>query len=475
MSDRPLPPACQLTEQAIIGAIFESQDAFKTCKDAGAKAEWFTDPELRNIWIRCEDEVSNGRLLDDITFQSRLGNFGLLNECRDKCTHILNLPEWLSYLKTLYQKRVVISHFDSLEKAISDPSLSPEEVSERLTELTEIAAHAFGKNGLPPLRDMARAFKEEIKEPEQIIEKIAHRGAKIALGGNSKGFKTWTLMCMSVCIATGKDWLKFKTHRTKVLYLNFELSPWEFDKRLRRVCEGFGIKELDASWFVAWNLRGHSASYKTLMPHIIEIAVREGFGFIVIDPTYKFYGDDVDENKAGDIARVLNSFEQLAQKTGAAIAFGTHFSKGNQAAKDPMDRISGSGVFGRDPDTILTFTKHKKPDHFSVDFTLRSFEPIPSLVTRWECPLMVIAEGEDPNELRTEKKSHAGRKPKGNALKLLELLSEPLSSGEWEKVASERLGLSRSLFYSLKDDLVEDSHIVHDPITKKWERCFSVE
>ena len=48
-------------------------------------------------------------------------------------------------------------------------------------------------------------------------------------------------------------------------------------------------------------------------------------------------------------------------QSGAAILYAAHFSKGNQAGKDAIDRISGSGVFGRDADTLIILTKHEGP------------------------------------------------------------------------------------------------------------------
>jgi RecA-family ATPase len=41
----------------------------------------------------------------------------------------------------------------------------------------------------------------------------------------------------------------------------------------------------------------------------------------------------------------MNEMEEIAIKTGAAVVFAAHFSKGNQAAKSSIDRISGSGCF----------------------------------------------------------------------------------------------------------------------------------
>ncbi len=87
--------------------------------------------------------------------------------------------------------------------------------------------------------------------------------------------------------------------------------------------------------------------------------------FIVIDLVYKVLGGR-DENAAGDISELCNELEQIAVVTGAAILYAAHFSKGNQAGKEAMDRIGGSGVFGRDPDTIITLTKHQREGAYTV-------------------------------------------------------------------------------------------------------------
>jgi Asp-tRNA(Asn)/Glu-tRNA(Gln) amidotransferase A subunit family amidase len=41
-----------------------------------------------------------------------------------------------------------------------------------------------------------------------------------------------------------------------------------------------------------------------------------------------------------------------------------------------MDRISGSGVFARDPDSVLIMTKHEQEDTYTVEATLRNLKPI---------------------------------------------------------------------------------------------------
>jgi hypothetical protein len=55
-----------------------------------------------------------------------------------------------------------------------------------------------------------------------------------------------------------------------------------------------------------------------------------------------------------------------------------------------MDRISGSGVFARDPDTIVRMTRHKVDDAFAVKMTLSNHLPQEPFVVRREHPLTVI-------------------------------------------------------------------------------------
>ena len=96
----------------------------------------------------------------------------------------------------------------------------------------------------------------------------------------------------------------------------------------------------------------------------------------------------------------MNEVEALVQKTGAAAAFGAHYSKGNQAEKDPLDRISGSGVFARDPDTIMGLTAHEESGCFTVHSALRNFSGVEPFVVEWDFPLFTRRDDLDANKLK---------------------------------------------------------------------------
>lgn len=245
-------------------------------------------------------------------------------------------------------------------------------------------------------------------EPPQLVDGVLHQGAKMVLGGPSKARKSWSLIDLMLSVSTGTPWWGFATRRGRSLYLNFELPAFALQYRISSIAAAKGID--DFTGFDLWNLRGHATDFSALIPKILGRIRDTGYAMILIDPIYKGLGAR-NENDAGDIASLLNEVEQLAAKSGAAVVFGAHFSKGNQAAKESIDRIGGSGVFARDPDVILTMTPHQDDDAHVIDLTLRALPPVKPFVVRWNTSLFIPDRDADPERLKaaqgTEKKEKA--------------------------------------------------------------------
>ena len=111
------------------------------------------------------------------------------------------------------------------------------------------------------------------------------------------------------------------------------------------------------------------------------------------------------------MASLMLELEQFADECGAAICFAAHFSKGNQAGKDAMDRISGSGVMARDPDAIVTFTQHEEEACFVMESSLREFAPVPATVFEWACPVLNPRDDLDSAKLRQPGKAGVSKAP----------------------------------------------------------------
>lgn len=338
---------------------------------------------------------------------------------------------------------------------------SPELPVDRL--LRDASEEGTPQTPLPPIVSADELCASPPPTPPEIIEGVLHQGSKMALGGGSKSFKTWTLTHLAICVATGCDWLGFPTRKGKVLYINFELPEFSMEKRIREIRDAMGLPDTGGNLMI-WNLRGHATDAATILPTISREAKRHGFSLIIIDPLYKLLGAR-DENSSRDMANLMNAVERLAVETAAAVVFGSHYSKGNQAAKESMDRISGSGVFARDPDSIITMTAHEQPGAFSVEMTLRNFPPQDPFVVRRQHPLMVIDGQLDPTKLKQVR----GRTPKHQPDDLLKALVDGMTDKEWKAAAAE-CGIARATYYELKRELLKSGKVFHSELDQRWSR-----
>jgi predicted transcriptional regulator len=240
-------------------------------------------------------------------------------------------------------------------------------------------------------------YNEEMSEPPCIIEGLLHRQLSLVIGGSSKTYKSWTLLDMAMSVANGVDFWGISTEKGKVLYINFEIPDYFMRERLKAISDAKNIALPSRNLYV-WNLRGRAQALENIRPTFTRVMANANFSMVILDPIYKTLGNR-DENAAGDINSLMNEMEHMALETGAAVVFATHFSKGNQAAKSPIDRISGSGVFARSPDTILVMTEHEDDDCYTVDATVRNFETPKPFVVKMQFPMFERVEA-DPAKLK---------------------------------------------------------------------------
>lgn len=289
---------------------------------------------------------------------------------------------------------------------------------------------------LPATDDAFSLLESPTPVPAELVKGILHLSGKMVVGGGSKSFKTWTLLDLAICVSHGIPWLGHPTSQAPVLFVNLELPKWSITRRISTILQAKALS-ISPGQLVTWNLRGIPADYRELLPVIAKEAPANGFGLVILDPAYRLLGG-ADENSARDIGSLLHSIGRLADDIGAAIAFGAHYAKGNASAKEAIDRISGSGVFARDPDSILTFTKHEEEDAYSVEATLRDFPPLPPFVVRWHHPVFQRDDALDPADL---KQAVVGRKRSLQPLDILAFISEsslenPISISAWADLAN---------------------------------------
>ena len=324
------------------------------------------------------------------------------------------------------------------------------------------------KNALPQLIDAWDLCNSKSSEPPIIIDGILHRGCKMVLGGGSKSFKTWMLLELAIALAHGDKWMDRNVLQGNVVYLNFELPEFAIQARIDAICKAKGLP-VPKGRLKLWNLRGHATRAGKLLPELGKQLADMDFCAALIDPLYKLR-PGVEDNSAGHMTEVMNCLDQFSNQIRSSIIYGEHFAKGPAGLKDPIDRISGSGVQARDPDSIVLATKHKVPDCFIIEMILRCFAPVESFVVRRENPLMVIAPELDPDDIKVPAKpgetsgrpSHAEARFTKIELELIK--SKGMTQGELQKAT----GIKES---TLKRDLTameKAGRVFHSPIDHKY-------
>lgn len=305
---------------------------------------------------------------------------------------------------------------------------------------------------LPAIQKFGDFIKSAPPEPPILVEGLLHQGGKMILGGTSKSNKSWCLLDMALSVAAGAPWWGRKTSQANVLFINFELADWAIYKRLLAIAEkrqeiGSNVTE---RLFIL-NLRGHAADFSILRPLIEEQLEATNFGLIIIDPAYKVLGDR-NENDNGEITSLMNEFERIACKSGAAVVLAHHYAKGDSTLKAASDRMSGAGAWVRDPDTIIVLTPHEEENCFTASTILRNLPQVSEFVLQWEFPLMTVNAQLDPSSLR----SPQSKNKKYTDVEFMEefLTSTPTSFGTIAKAVMDA-GMSKSSAHRILTRLAE--------------------
>lgn len=215
-------------------------------------------------------------------------------------------------------------------------------------------------DNLPDPKSLSDVFSDMPELSPCLIEGVLRQGHKMLISGPSKAGKSFALIELSIAIAEGISWLGFNCTRGKVLYINLELDEASCFHRFDDVYKALGIQPKCASDIDIWNLRGNTVPLDKLVPKLVRRAAKKNYIAVIVDPIYKVITGD--ENNAEEMSFFCNQFDKIASELGTSVIYCHHHSKGIQKGKRSTDRMSGSGVFARDPDAVLDLLELEVPE-----------------------------------------------------------------------------------------------------------------
>lgn len=459
-------PWSEEAEQHVIAcALLDGSDTVVRALRAGVTPESFFSPANRLIWEVITElhakvpPVTVEQLVEELKNRRQLDAVGGLPYLMQVSGRIPTAAHAGYFIEKLVEKHALRETIQAAtritEGAYAYTGGGLDEWApfvEGLAKLEQLKTRTRGE--LPPVLGWKEFIPAEQSQlPDELVSGVLHRGGKLMIAGGSKSFKTWVLLHLGLSVAAGLPWWGMRTKQGDVLYLNLELMQPFCEVRVRQIAAAMKVEQVPG--FHSWHLRGYARDFTQLMPQLLARVAGGHYSLIILDPVYKILGER-DENANGEVAQLLNEFEALAVRSGAAIAYGHHHSKGNQSEKDARDRSSGAGAWTRDPDALIDLTPHEEEEHFTATFTLRNNPPKTPMVVQWCHPVMSIAPGMDPTALRKP-----GRPKEHGVAAIATLLmgrGEGLSYSEIEEAALRR-GISESTLKRLLKQAVETGQI----------------
>jgi hypothetical protein len=240
-------------------------------------------------------------------------------------------------------------------------------------------------NQIPPVVDFA-VIAQLPEPPEVIIHDTLRQGGRMLISAPAKEGKSTLLIQLAMALSIGGTWLGRQCGRRRTLYVNLEVSSAECLRRVKAVGDAMGVGMED--YPLVQNLDQAGTSLESLAKTIIYRARQLQVQVVIIDPVYTLIGDEV---ASSEIKKLVKTIGFISNELGASVIFSHHHNKGvaptNQ--RNHMDKVSGSSVFGRFPDAIMTF-QLQRDGRGKAFFTLRSFQQPEPLQIKFDYPLFNV-------------------------------------------------------------------------------------
>ena len=224
-----------------------------------------------------------------------------------------------------------------------------------------------------------------VKRPPAIVAGgLLDQGAKLLLAGPEKAGKSLLAGQLALSLAAGVDWLGFHIPEPRrVLYVQLEVAEWRLEERFQRQAAVIGVNQGGGMYdrLYAYTDFEFSTATANDRDHLHELIDTTKPDILLLDPLYLIHsGDSNDESQMSSVVRALNGLLKRVQ----GLVVVAHHAKDTQdlRMRRPAQRISGSSVLSRWPDSILTLESRKPTEKATLTMTLRNAEAPPRITLK---------------------------------------------------------------------------------------------
>lgn len=167
-------------------------------------------------------------------------------------------------------------------------------------------------------------FKQLKEDKSFIIQNVLYPKTISMIYSPPGEFKSLISLYAGFCIATGQDWLRFKTKRMPVLYCDKENNDNIIKKRFEALHHASGYKRKKFPLYIL--RRNGDLLDKNFNDRLKEAVKKYKIKVVFFDTLHRFA--DYDENKSDDLNRIyMQIFQPLVEEFGCSVVYLHHSKK----------------------------------------------------------------------------------------------------------------------------------------------------
>jgi archaellum biogenesis ATPase FlaH len=218
------------------------------------------------------------------------------------------------------------------------------------------------------VKEIGQLMAKDFPDQEYIVDRLIPASSIAILSGQSRSFKTYTLLEIALAAAKGEPLFgQFNTQKTGVLIIDEENGERLMQKRLKQLhaaedlpiyVSSFGGFQLDDSH----------------IDQVLDFCSENNIGLVIIDALIRVHG--ADENSARDMSKVFQKLRSFTKKDVAILVTQHHRKMGTmntgagnemRGSSDILAAVDSHVGVSRKEKFYLTFTQEKQRYDVELD------------------------------------------------------------------------------------------------------------
>lgn len=196
----------------------------------------------------------------------------------------------------------------------------------------------------------------QLPECDYIVKNLVMASQVTIYCGASESQKTTFLLALALHIASGKDFMGFKVKQSRVLYIDEEMGPKGFQKKVKQIAEAHGIKkeEIKDTFFFKC-LEGIKLDTDKSVTMLLAYIQMDSIDVLFIDSLLACVSGDA---KTTDMSK-LRDVSKVCYQTYTTLIYNHHVGKAEMKKKKlSATSMFGSVEFANLPDEVFGVIKY---------------------------------------------------------------------------------------------------------------------